>query len=183
MITLPQCFRARCLDSDEHLLITKMYRHLYPNANVESADVAHSYRCYSDLRVGIEHYGSILYSRSRTLSGIMAAWCNDNGNIMSGLPLPNDFRPGRVKFYMKHSLTLNGKVVPHILACVDWFMPSESTVFKKPVTVWRKSHFAPPGPAVFLPVQRVAGKFAWAIFREGEENMLVVCPLHVKVFN
>lgn len=182
MITVPQCFRSRLLAVDEHICVTNMYRKLYPHCNIRSHDVAQSYRCYSDLRVGIEHYSSVLYARSKKLSGVVAAWCDDDGDIKVDMPLPNDFRPGRVKFFMKHSLMIDKKTVPHMLACVKWFMPSDSVAYKKPASVWKRYHFVPTGPASFIPVQRLAGKIAWAVFKEDNDNLLVVCPLHAKVF-
>lgn len=78
-------------------------------------------------------------------------------------------------------ITLPSVVIsPCVVACVRrvrWFAASDSTLFRKPASVWHRACSVPSGTASFVPVQRLAGKFAWAAIKNGEHRLQVVCPL------
>lgn len=85
--------------SDEHALLSAMYQTIYPNKMLRVEDLALSYTCYADVRVGVENFCSKLYLRSNNMSTVMAAWTEDDGRVLTTCPLPSDFRACRIRYF------------------------------------------------------------------------------------
>jgi hypothetical protein len=109
----------------------------------------------------------------------MASWADDDGTIN-----PSSFiRPGQVKFYILHSLQVNGTTRQHILSCVLWYRrDDEADFYGTPTQVWRLKQFDEPGPAVFMPAQRIAHSFAASFVKRHGIDKLVVSPMP-RLFN
>lgn len=61
-------------------------------------------------------------------------------------------------------------------------LKSLTTQNRKPASAWERFRFVPAGASMFMPVQRLAGKFAWTIFTADDRTLQVACPMCVKVF-
>lgn len=109
----------------------------------------------------------------------MASWADDNGAINSSSVM----RPGQVQLYMLHSVTIHGTTRQFALACVCWYKTDEeSELFGKPMTVWREKDYVSPGPATFMPVQRINSTFAACSIKRNGLDKLVVGPIP-RLFN
>lgn len=108
---------------------------------------------------------------------VMAAWTEDDGHVLATCPLLSDVRPGRISYFMKHYVRLNGKITQYVHASVQWFVPSVCTRYRKPAGVWEYTRFVSAAPSSFMSVQRLAGKFAWATFSDNTSRLQVVCPM------
>lgn len=128
MVTLPAGCQSVCLEQEQLVPLHQMYNSLYPLEDLCQDDIAVSYRCYANIRLGPEHHGSKLYHMSDKMSAIMAAWTTDDGHVISECTLvSSDIRPGRVRFFMEHNVKIDGEHVSHVLACIQWFEKSDNT--------------------------------------------------------
>lgn len=192
MIQLPNGKRDISFDCHELQCLRSMYRTIYPDVQIEGSMLGETGIQFAHLHVGGEHFGSQLYMKSacNRLGSIIASWCTDDGEINTTAPTSFDFRPGRVRYYVSHYVELNGQPVKHILANVDWYEQAHenlTSLYKKPASVWFRKKFVPSRAASFMPVQRLAGKYAWAIINAEDgahrrNSLQVVCPNHVKIF-
>ena len=125
-----------------------------------------------------EKFGCIETKRERS-SFVLARWCARGGQIdTSG----TDLRPGVVDFYMRQNIKVNGKYITCLFAHVRWFQAHPSRLsLGAPVEVWCNDLFEVNGPANFIPVQRIAGKFIPCFDIVEKENVLIVCPLTLKL--
>ena len=165
--------KLRAISSVEAIL--QMYQALYPNSSLDNNDVPLTYHEYGSVVIGRELFGSRINKRTSNNSLVMASWSDEDGNVCFDNLL--NVRPGTVKFFMKHSITIENTKVDHILAVVSWFRkPTELQnlrEYKNPVTAWAKQRVQY-GPASYIPVQRIKSKF---VFMYINENVLVTCPL------
>ena len=70
-------------------------------------------------------------------------------------------RSGIVAFYIAHSIIvqINGEQYQHVFAVVQWYQFDENQdYFGKPVQLWKINNYASCGPALFMPVQKIAQK-------------------------
>lgn len=78
---------------------------------------------------------------------------------------------------------LNGSFKPHIFAFVQWFeVHPLRHLLGDAVELWCHDTFEDPGPASFLPVQRIQSKFVAGEDKMDEETLLFVMPLHQKAY-
>ena len=86
---------------------------------------------------------------------------------------------GRIKYFLKHSLTVSNEQIKHVLACVEWYLPvDEETRFTygKPVEVWKNHLFGIRRSAWFMPVQRIKNKFVIIETKLMNRDVIVVLP-------
>ena len=104
----------------------------------------------------------------------MASWAaSDRLNDISTVR-----RPGIVTFYIVHSVKINEKFVQHVFAVVWWNKgDKDQDFFGKPVQVWKFDEYEPCGPALFMPVQRIAQKYACCSVTLHGHTKLVTSPL------
>ena len=58
-----------------------------------------------------------------------------------------------------HSIQINGEQYQHVFAVIQWYQFDENQdYFGKPVQVWKINNYASCGPALFMPVQKIAQK-------------------------
>ena len=79
-----------------------------------------------------------------------------------------------VAFYIAHSVQINGEHYQYVFAVV-WLYPFDENqgYFGKPVQVWKLNEYAACGPALFMPVQRIAQKLKVYPLKIGRISILV----------
>ena len=142
-------FKLASLDQDELNTLRLAYLTLHPKVTEASLSLATLYKKYKSLTVSGERYGSTVGSRLCPYARIIASWCGDNGIVN-----PGRMRPGVVRYFIVHSVEIEGKHSTHAFAVVNWLKSSEQDFgFGNPLSVWLEKDFEHAGPAVFLPVQ------------------------------
>ena len=171
LVSLPNSFKHVVLDADEVKVLLECYKTLYPREEIElSSSVA---RKFSNVVLGTEKFGSKMDLRNLRSARIMASWAADDGSIDTSAPR----RPGIVNSYIVHSVKLNGEYYQHALAVVWWYKTDpDQGYFGKPAQVWRRE-YEHCGPALFMPVQRIAQKFACCSVKVNGLDKLVVNPI------
>ena len=159
------------LDAGEVRVLLECYKTLYPREEIElSSSVA---RKFSNVVLGTEKFGSKMDLRNFRSARIMASWAANDGSIDTSAPR----RPGIVNSHIVHSVKLNGEYYQHALAVVWWYKTDpDQGHFGKPAQVWRHDH-EHYGPALFMPVQRIAQKFACCSVKVNGLDKLVVNPI------
>lgn len=176
-IILPNNFKLSSLDNDDLELLKRMYCKLYAQCTIEMKHLNRTFRKYSTVVVYNERFGSKFKSRLSLYGYIMASWADSNGNIR--VETING-RPGIVKFFLYHTVTINGTPVPHVLAVVTWYKEKNTNggiSFRNPLSTWSAKEFVPPGPATFIPVQRFMSRFIHGNYSTKNEDFIVVSPL------
>lgn len=146
--------------------ISDMYKILYPG---QELIIGPSGWSLTHLRLGNELYGSIK-SRTCRSAYITAFWPDEDGRVCTRPGILDDVWPGVVSGYLMHTVVMDGEPLTHIVAKVDWLSAvDETTRYKmgKPVTIWSGALYVPDGPASFIPVQRIHGKFLRLKVRAG----------------
>ncbi|XP_031557633.1 uncharacterized protein LOC116294219 [Actinia tenebrosa] len=172
LVSLPKSYQYMTLDADDLGLLLCCYKQLLANADNLTIDSLSSIaRKYAYAYLGSEKFGSKKDSKSLRSSRVIASWANDDGTINTS----SLARPGQVKFYILHSLTIDGNTRQFALACISWYKKDEEAkIYGKPTQVWRCKEIDPPGPAVFMPAQRIFSTFAsCTINRNGIEKLEV----------
>ena len=69
------------------------------------------------------------------------------------------------------------------VACVQWFKEyPNNSLFKNPLSVYYAKVFKLPGPATFIPVQRIQSRFVAINRRNNNVDTVIVCPLLPRTF-
>ena len=181
-VELPKKCKNVCLDTDDRIYLHEMYQSLYPNMSIAIDDVLHTCSEYTHLYLGNEHYGSKKYGRSERYGVALASWCGAEGNI----DFEAELKPCKIKSFLRHVLidnrSTNGdvKFKEHVIAVVKWHQPYDDVShYKSPITVWEDKKYINPGPASFIPVQRLFSKFAWCKHNGGR---LIVSPIPPHIY-
>lgn len=144
------------LHSYEITCVTDMYRAVLPSFKVLHV----SCLCYRFSRVKLA--GKLISSqmaRSDRSSYVSTNWLN--GTRLSS------YRPGRIKFFFRHNLTLQGPDKENVsiqvhLAHIEWYKyHPEINFLHSPVSIWNPE-FEPIGVAS-LPISRIASRCAQTI--------------------
>lgn len=177
-ITLPSRYHLCCFDNDEIEQLRSTYCKLYPALDLRSAYLNSTYKKYSSLSVGEVRLSSGMESRLYKHVRVMASWVGDEGEIDTG-----NSKPGRVKFYFEHSFDFDNKQYRHCFACVQWFKEYPNNMpFRNPLSVFYAKVFKLPGPATFIPVQRIQSRFLAINKKHQNDDIFIVCPLLQKTF-
>ena len=100
---------------------------------------------------------SLKKSRSARSSYISAFWCVADGDMLEFERMCHLPRLGRLKYVLKHSLTVSNEQFEHAFR----YLPvDEETRFTygKPVEVWKSPLFQVFRSALFMPVQQIKNK-------------------------
>ena len=128
--------------------------------NVNTSSVTIHCEIVSAVNVAGELYGSFK-SRNKRSAYILAAWCGPHGRIDS---TGSDMRPGVVQQFIRQNLQVDGQSHMFILAEVKWLQPHPRRhKLGAPVEVWCQDFFEDEGPADFISLQRIHGKFVQLI--------------------
>ena len=174
LVSLPNSFKHFALDSDELRVLLGCYKTLYPQERIEPACLSRVARKYSTVMLGREKFGSKMDYRNLRSARILASWTTSDGSIDTS----SARRPGIVTFYIAHSVKINGEHYQHVFAVVWWYQfDANQDYFGKPVQVWKLNEYTPCGPALFMPVQRIAQKYACCSVKMEEHKKLVVSPV------
>ena len=107
-------------------------------------------------------------------ANIVAKWCGPAGNVTSR----DILRPGKVWYFMRHTVVVDGQVIEHQLAKVKWFEVLESNQHSQsPLIDCKLSGFVEAGAATYMPVQRICNKYAYI----EKKNDLIVIPMYSRV--
>ncbi|XP_070568393.1 uncharacterized protein [Ptychodera flava] len=169
------------LDQSERSMLHHMYQTVYSSANLSYSCVSQTYKKYSTIHLGQELYGSALNKRTLRYSYVMATWAGENCTIL----LDKKFvRPGKVKYYMTHCVQVGRELLEHVIAVVEWFKPMENNFeYSHPLSVWNGVEVEKPGPATYIPVQRICSKFVAVREKSKNNTILVASPLNRKVYH
>ena len=174
LVFLPKSFQYLNIDPDDLQLLLNCYKQLLPTETIAIDSLSTIARKYAFVFLGTEKFGSKRDNKSLRSSRVMASWADDDGSIKPSISK----RPGQVNFYILHSLTVDGVTRQFVLACVYWHKRDDETDFYgKPTEVWRLKEFDTPGPATFMPVQRIANTFAAVTNRRNGVEKLVISPI------
>ena len=162
------------LSSDEVRILEVFYRKIY---NTIEFTLCTSVLKGKDLYLN----GAVLGSRnSRTVrsSYVLAFWCDDDGEI--------DFdnfdlnpHPGQILNFMKHCIVVEGKIMYHYLAKVQWFKKLTDDIryyYGKPLEVWSSDLFVQEGPATYIPVHRIKSRFVYVKTQKFNKTVIIVSP-------
>ncbi|XP_020894762.2 uncharacterized protein LOC110233779 [Exaiptasia diaphana] len=141
--------------------------------NVDTTTVTIHCELVSAVNIAGEIFGSF-NSRHKRSSYVLAAWCGFNGRVdTSGA----NVRPGVVQQFIRQNVMVDGHHSTYILAEVKWYQQHPKRhKLGVPIEVWCRD-FDCEGPANFIPLQRLYGKFVPAYQVIDHETVLVVCPM------
>ncbi len=169
------------IDEDDLCILYDMYKCLYPNKEFDIDDLSKLTKKFDTIHFGSERFYCGSNNNQSKLCLILAKWCNDEGCI-DGESAP---RLGLIKYFLLHNTQISGQLKSHILCAVQWYSHFHDTLptnYLSPVQVFRKKSVKP-GPASFMPVQRILHKCAYSI-REVNKfaNCIVVSPVQFDVY-
>lgn len=163
LVSLPNSFKHFALDSDELRVLLGCYKTLYPQEIIKPACLSRVARKYSTVMLGSEKFGSKMDYRNLRSARILASWTTSDGSIHTS---------------SASAVQINGEHDQHVFAVVWWYQFDENQdYFGKPVQVWKLHEYTPCGPALFMPVQRIAQKNACCSVKMEEHKKLVVSPV------
>ena len=135
------------------------------------SSVAHK---YSNIMLGTEKFGSKMDCCNLRSAQIIASWSTSDGTVdTSGAT-----RPGIVSFYLVQCVKISGEFNQHVFSVVWWHKFDEDQEnFGKPIQVWKLDDYDPCGPALFMPVQRIAQRYASCSVTMNGCKQLIVSPV------
>ena len=174
-VSLPKSYQRMVLDKDDLSLLLNCYQALYPsNCHIEINCLSPVAKKYAYVCLGTEKFGSKKENKSLRSSRVMASWANMEGSIDSSSPI----RPGQVMFYFQHAVVINGVTKEHVMCSVKWYQQDEERdIFGNPCQVWKSKDFDEPGPAVFMPAQRIANTYAACFVMRSGMSKIVINPI------
>ena len=146
--------KLEILDNDDRDLLKAMYQTMYQNGLVAQEDVSEFYYPLGKVYVENTRIAALGSDRERHCM-IMAYWPDQSGLIDDNI---SSLYMGKIKTFLRHTLRLNGKYVPHILCVVDWKQLYDDDMphgFLPPVKVYRNRSIFRGQPCVYMPVQRI----------------------------
>ena len=175
-IVTSSIMKVHLLSETHYRCISGMYSDIYSDYDIEA--ISRSCWKFSDVSFECVTYGSY-DSRSFQSSYVLSYWCGVGGSIQSHESMYIQPRPGRIMFFVKHSITVKGRIYEHYLAFVEWFLHAPTTlqsIYPKPIQVFDGSFFEPNASASFIPIQRLKCKFVHARETFQSKDCLVVMP-------
>jgi hypothetical protein len=120
-------------------------------------------------------------SRLERSSFILASWCGQySGSIETD---SFDLHPGVIDFFIKQTITIDGRQESLCLAKVRWFQRHpERHRIGRPHLIWCRKLFEMEGPCTFIPIQRMHSQFVAAYDVIDKERVLIVCHLQRKLY-
>ena len=175
-VKLPKAYKLLCFDSDDLQILRATYAVMYPNYDAQLFDLGESYRRIGSVTIAGEKFGSKVECRTLRSARVMALWVDQGGHINTA---SQHVRPGHVKFYFVHTVKIENTYLQHLFACVQWCCKQEESrrPYKRPIEVWQHKKYEQPGPASFIPVQRIYCKFASASLKADGTQITVTSPI------
>ncbi len=167
-------------DADDIDLLVSMYSSMYPYLEGLSVSNIPSLVIKFDvLSIGSERFTCA----NNAQCFILANWSDENGCIDKN---DTQKRLGRIKYFFKHGIRLGtDQSATHILCAVQWYTEFKDTLpvgYAEPVQVFRKKCLSP-GPASFMPVQRISSKCAYGFGKvNGYKDCIIVSPVRFDAF-
>lgn len=177
LIKLPSVVKTTGLSSEEIKNLKVVYNYIYGNSTTDE-QMTKTLKIYKSISLYGQTFGSVKSRYSQRSTVIMATWAKDDGTIVE----TSDLRPGKVLYYLSHSIKINEKYVPHLFAAVAWFSRHSSRLgYGKPLEVWNND-FINDGPSLFLPIHMISSRCVTCKGRillppNTEENVLFISPL------
>lgn len=182
---VPSHFSRQSFSTSDVDTLKELYSKLYPNSAI--SNVSTLFFRYSSIKVRGKLLGCH-ESRSASSSIVIVSWdCKLFGapvaeaSTLSEFELAQDNleRPARINFFAKHSITVCGRTLTHMLVSLSWFKyhPQKNSC-GKPASLWCCDIFEPAGLHSYIPVQFVRSRTISLVenIREGLESVLIVCP-------
>ena len=174
LVGFPTSYKHIALEEEEMHLLVGCYQALYPEEGISVACLQSVARKYAYILLGSEKFGSKMDCRSLRSARVMASWVGEDGRIDSSA----EKRPGKVNFYVLHSVKIKDECRQHVLACIWWYKADcDKDVYGNPVQVWQANEYENCGPSTFMPVQRIAQTFAASSVKQRGKEKLIVNPI------
>ena len=179
MVHLPDNFVRATLDGEDLRILKSSYQVMYPTLDLCQSRLGQVIKKYATVELGRITYGSRMSCRSLRSARVRAAWTFSDGTINSATL---EVRPGFVNSFFSHEIQIQGHWTRHIFATMSWYKEHPSKDFYgNPVEVWQDQTLNG-GTSTFMPVQRIASKFAAASQKVSDIDSIVVCPVPPRVF-
>ena len=124
-ITEPSSYKLVHLDEDDAILLKQVYQIMYPEKEIELANLAETMHKFGSIIICSTTFGSKMQPRGIRSSKILASWPADNGQVLKDMFLMS---AGTVRYYFKHSIQVGDEHVTHYFACMRWYIPHEQSV-------------------------------------------------------
>ena len=146
-VTEPPTYKLVHLDRDDATLLKQVYQIMYPEREIDIANLAESIQKFGTIKIWATTYGSKMQPRGIRSSKILASWPAENGQVLQDR---FSLSAGTVRYYFKHSIQLGDKHLAQCFACMRWYIPHEqsSSLYGNPLRVC-KNDFYPGGPSSF----------------------------------
>lgn len=155
-------------EDDELRALFMMYRKCYPEA-LELEVLPSGTKTNHVKFLDRELFGSSS-SRTRRSALVTAFWPNGDGQITDDFTVLDSTWPGRVLYYVRHTVIIDGSAKSHVLAHVEWYTEIDNRIrfsYGQPIEIWANNIFVQLGPASFIPIQRIKYK-------------ILECPVEVR---
>ena len=94
------------------------------------------------------------------------------------LQLENWYLPGEIRYFVSHTIQLEGKLMEHIFAVVSWYKFVQYSSLSSPNELW-SSEVVSPGPSTFIPIQRIYCRY---VIIDKSNYRLKIIPLERRLF-
>lgn len=113
------------LDEDDATLLKQVYQIMYPEREIELANLTETMHKFSSIKIWSTTFGSKMQPRGIRSSKILALWPADNGQVLKDIFFMS---AGTVRYYFKHSIQVGDEHLTHCFACMRWYIPHEQSV-------------------------------------------------------
>ena len=178
-IHVPNMQKVSLLCPEDFVSLKTVYKFMYHN--IDNFLFTRTIKIIKTIRLYNQQFGSLRDRRNKSSSFLLAIWAKEDGSIScdwNGVR-----RPGEVLYYMLNKVKIGSNYREHLFAVVAWFKEHHCRLlYGKPMEVWNHLECVPDGPATFLPIHRIAGRFVagrgQVVMPTGnEERVTFVCPI------
>ena len=175
--SIKPCFWSRIsrFDYEEKQFLYQTYTILYlPHQLPDINSTAITYHQHESVTIGDERYMSQMVKRTGRCRVILASWAGCNGEVDQEHFV---LRLGKVLFYVRHSIEIDGHEHEHLFACVKWYIHCPQIPSFFPLSYWQQGIFEEGGPSTFMPVQRIHSRRVLMQCQQDGQRVLTICPL------
>lgn len=178
------------MDSSAHALQTPEYCSRYTLTETEKDHLIELYAELHSVSRRLVEVSTICMKYSHiSMHGKLLGSCNgktaSSSNVfirwnysLFGMSASSSERLAGVNFYCKHSATINGQNMVHLLANLSLFkIHPEHSTFGKPVLVWYHDLFEESGIYSLIPVQFIKCRSVAVIDKVNSESVLLTTPI------
>jgi hypothetical protein len=80
-VSLPTKYKEQSFDNDDLNILMQVYKIMFPKANILSSHLSRIIKMYTNLNIFGVQYGSKKEYRSQKMSGVLASWPQNDGQI------------------------------------------------------------------------------------------------------